>query len=79
MIDPFLYDSGEPLNFYQHLCSAKVNVTVEGFGCYACESRRPPACTEAGLGCFVAKLLGVSGYTEIHQENKGNLAARCWM
>eukprot|EP00438_Fugacium_kawagutii_P034207 Skav233205 [mRNA] locus=scaffold24:519841:521931:- [translate_table: standard] len=28
-----------------------VNVTVEGFGCYACESRRPPACTEAHDQC----------------------------
>ncbi len=28
------------------LSAAEVNVTVDGFGCYACEPRRPPACTE---------------------------------
>lgn len=33
----------------------QVNVTVDGMACYACEPRRPPACTEAGGmdGCCV--------------------------
>eukprot|EP00442_Polarella_glacialis_P036529 CAMPEP_0115115520 /NCGR_PEP_ID=MMETSP0227-20121206/42740_1 /TAXON_ID=89957 /ORGANISM="Polarella glacialis, Strain CCMP 1383" /LENGTH=378 /DNA_ID=CAMNT_0002516205 /DNA_START=99 /DNA_END=1233 /DNA_ORIENTATION=+ len=45
-----------------------VNVTVDGRACYACETRRPPACTEASDQCTPEACECANPWTHVKQH-----------